>query len=105
MSLLPESIIQGRKLSLSIIFASSSSLAAQSTLKNGVGTSEGHEILFIGMPFVVWTGEKSGLKYIPYYIPKSEGTARIETLSALPLDFHPDEKRIIIKAVECGRLF
>ncbi|KAI9647718.1 hypothetical protein NHQ30_004104 [Ciborinia camelliae] len=54
---------------------------------------------------VDWDGETFGFGDVSYRIREFVGTTRIHTLSAFPLEFHPNEKKIKSELLERGKLF
>jgi len=54
---------------------------------------------------VNWDGDKFGYETSSHMILEFPGTMKIEDLDAVPLDFHPDCKKVTAKLIKRGKLF
>lgn len=54
---------------------------------------------------VNWDGDKFGYENVQHLILAYAGTMKIEDLSAFPLEFHPDEKKVRNRLTARGKLF
>lgn len=68
-------------------------------------TSDGLKYYKMECRYLDFDGQVFGESSIHLAIVKFRGTKRISTLNALPLQYHPDPKKMKEHLVECGRKF